>query len=77
MSHRQKRINGRASQHSELVVEQERKLNDSDVDEDEVVEINNAHSELVKATRKYHLSEKLQRECCNRLRIIIKWIFIF
>ena len=53
------------------------KLNDSDADEDEVVEINNAHCELVKATRKYQLSEKLQREYCNRLRRIIEWIIIF
>ena len=77
MSHRRKSSKGRASQHPELVVEQEMKLNDSNADEDEVLEINNAHRELVKATRKYQLSEKLQREYCNRLQRIIKWIFIF
>ena len=65
MSHRQKRSEGWASKHPELVVEQEMKLYDSDADEDEVVEINNAHCELVKATRKYQVSEKLQREYCN------------
>ena len=58
MSHRRKRSSGRASQHPELVVEQEMELNDSDVDEDEVLEINSAHQVLVKATRKYQLSEK-------------------
>ena len=52
-------------------------LNDSNADEDEVVEINNAHHELVKATRKYQLSEKLQRKYCDQLQRIIKWIFIF
>ena len=53
------------------------KLNDSDADADEQLEINNAHCELVKATRKYQLSEKLQREYFHRLQRIIKWIFIF
>ena len=53
---------GQAYQHPELVVEQEMKLNDSNADEDEVLETNNAHHELVKATRKYQLSEKLQHK---------------
>ena len=76
MSLCRKRSKGRALQHPELG-EGEIKLNDSDAEEEEVVEINNAHRELVKATRKYQLSKKLQREYCNRLKRIIKWIFIF
>ena len=59
MSHRRKRSKGWALLHPELVAEEEIKLNDSDADEDEVREINNVHHELVKATRKYQLSEKL------------------
>ena len=35
MPHRQKRGKGQASQHPELVAEQEMNLNDSDADEDE------------------------------------------
>ena len=77
MSHHRNRRKGRASQHPELVLKQEMKLNDSNANEDEVLEINNAHREFVKATRKYQLSEKLQDEYCNRLQRIIKWIFIF
>ena len=42
-----------------------------------MLEINNSHCKLVKATRKYQLSENLQRKYCNRLQRIIKWIFIF
>ena len=76
MSHRRKRSKGQASQHPELNVEQEMKLNDSNTDEGEVLEINNVHHELVKATRKCQLSEKLQRKYCNRLQRITTWIFI-
>ena len=53
------------------------KLNDSNADEDEVLEIKNSHSKLVKVTRKYQLSEKLRRKYCNQLQRIIKWIFTF
>ena len=49
MSHRQKRSKGWASKHPELVAEEELKLNDSNADEDEVLDIINAHCELVKA----------------------------
>ena len=45
--------------------------------EDEVLEINNAHCELVKATKIYQLSEKLQCKHCNQLQRIMKWVFIF
>ena len=77
MSHCQKRSKGLASQHPELVAEEEMKLNDSNADEDEVLEINNAHCKLVKATKKFQLSEKLQRKYCNLLQRIIRWIYIF
>ena len=52
------------------------KLNDSHTDEGDVLEINIVHCELVKATRKHDLSEKLPRKYYNRLQRIIKWIFI-
>ena len=77
MSHHQKRSKGWASQHPGLVAEHKMILNVSNADEDDVVKINNAHYELVKITRKYQLSEKLQRKYCNRPQRIIKWIFIF
>ena len=75
--HHQKRSKGRISQHPELEGESELKMNDSNTDEEEIVEIYNINCELVKATRKYKLSEKFQRKYCNQLQRIIKLIFIF
>ena len=45
MSHCQKRSKGQASQHPKLVADKEMKLHDSDADENEVLDISNAHCE--------------------------------